>query len=127
MRPCAVRVDDCFGVGRFRLRRHVLGFDLGLAVTVQMPSLQKSAPLKGRQMYGSASPDSLAEDVLILPVVVPELKFGDVERKIFGADLVECADNATLKDRPEAFNRVRMDRTDNVLVRRVADDGVRKS
>jgi len=30
-----------------------------------------------------------------------------------------------LKDAPEAFNRVGVDRADNVLVRRVADDGMR--
>src|ERR1700682_3697120 len=51
----------------------------------------------------SASADRLAEDVLILAIIVTELKFGDVERQIFGADLVESADNAALEDRPEAF------------------------
>jgi hypothetical protein len=48
------------------------------------------------------SPNRLTEDVLVAPVVVPKLKFGNVERQIFGADFVESADNATLEDRPEA-------------------------
>jgi hypothetical protein len=39
-------------------------------------------------------------------VVIPELKFGDVERQIFAADLVTGADNVALPDRPKAFNRV---------------------
>jgi hypothetical protein len=39
--------------------------------------------------------DRVAEDVFIAAVVVAELKPGDVERQIFGADLVEGADNAT--------------------------------
>ena len=45
---------------------------------------------------GSASSDRFAEDVLIHAVVIPELKFGDVERKILFADLVERADHAAL-------------------------------
>ncbi len=55
-------------------------------------------------------------------VVVAELKFRDVEWQIFGADFVERADNAALEDRPEALNRVRVNRADDVFVIRVADD-----
>jgi hypothetical protein len=57
-----------------------------------------------------------AENVGIEPIVVAELKLGNVQRHIFGAHLVECADYAALEDRPEAFNRIRVDRTDNVLL-----------
>jgi hypothetical protein len=63
----------------------------------------------------SASPDRLAEDVLVFPIVVPELELGDIERHVLGADLVECADNTALEDRPEAFNRVGVDRADYIL------------
>ena len=72
-----------------------------------------------------ASPDCLAEDVLVLAVVVPELELGDVERHVLGADLVERADNATFEDRPEALNRVGVDRADDVLALGVIDDLVR--
>src|SRR5258708_36937120 len=71
-----------------------------------------------------ASPDRLRENVFVLAVVVPELKLRDVQRQILLADLVERADDATLEDRPEAFNRVRVHRSDNVLIARVIDDGV---
>jgi hypothetical protein len=37
-------------------------------------------------------------------VIVPELKLGNVPRHIFGADLLENADNTALEDRPEALN-----------------------
>jgi hypothetical protein len=56
----------------------------------------------------SASPDCLTKDVLVAPVVIPELKLRDVERHVFRADLVKRADNAAFEDRPEAFNRVRI-------------------
>jgi hypothetical protein len=54
----------------------------------------------------SASPDRFAEDVLVVPVVVPELERGNVERHVLGADLVKSADHTAFEDRPEAFNLV---------------------
>ena len=47
-----------------------------------------------------------SENVGVETVVIAELKLGDVQRQIFGADFVEGADHAALEDRPEAFNRV---------------------
>ena len=38
---------------------------------------------------------------------------------------MERADHATLEDRPEAFNRVRMDRANHVLVAAMIDAAVR--
>src|SRR6185312_1639159 len=73
----------------------------------------------------SASSDCLPEDVCVIPVVVPELEFGEVERQIFGADFVERADNAAFEDRPEAFNRVGVDRADDVLALGVVDNRMR--
>jgi hypothetical protein len=70
------------------------------------------------------SSDRLAEDVLIIAVVVAELEFGDVQRQILGADLVECADYAAFEDRPEALDRVRVDRADDVLTLAVVNDTV---
>ena len=64
------------------------------------------------------------EHVGITAVIVSELKLGDVERHIFGGHFVECADHATLEDRPETLNRVGMDRADNVLAFAVVNDGV---
>ena len=63
-----------------------------------------------------------SKDIGVVPVVVAELEFGDVQRQIFAADLVEGADDAALEDRPEAFNRVRVDRADDVLLGDVIDD-----
>jgi hypothetical protein len=57
----------------------------------------------------SASLNRRAENVRIVPMVVAELKFCDVQRHVFGADLVERADDTALENRPEAFNRVGMD------------------
>lgn len=49
------------------------------------------------------------EDIGIVPVVVTELKLRDVQRHVFAADPVECADHAALEDAPEAFNRIGVD------------------
>ena len=73
-----------------------------------------------------ASSNCLTENVSVLPVVVPELKLGDVERQIFLADLVECSDHPALNQRPETFNRIGMHRADNILAARMVDCGVRK-
>jgi hypothetical protein len=58
-----------------------------------------------------------AENVRIPPMVVAELKFRDVQRHIFGADLVERTHDTALENRPEAFNRIGVDRADDVALR----------
>lgn len=73
-----------------------------------------------------ASFNRRAENVLIHAVIVAELELRDIQRQVLLADLVEGADDATLKDRPEPFNRVRVDRTDDVLPRTVANELVRE-
>src|SRR6202050_1770501 len=71
-----------------------------------------------------ASANRRVENVLVLPIVIAELKLRDIERHILGADLVERADNAALEDAPKAFNRVRVDRADNILVPVVVNSGM---
>jgi hypothetical protein len=62
-----------------------------------------------------------SEDIFVVAVVISELKFGDVQRQIFLADLVIGADNAALQDAPEAFNRVGVNGADDVFAASVAD------
>jgi hypothetical protein len=69
----------------------------------------------------SASAYRRSKNVLIKAVIIPELKFRDVQRHVFGADLVEAANDTALEDAPEAFNRIGVDRADNVLTRAVVD------
>jgi hypothetical protein len=59
-----------------------------------------------------ASADRGSENI----VIVFQLKFRDVERHIFAADAVKCADNAAFENRPEAFNRVGVNRGDDKTV-----------
>lgn len=65
-----------------------------------------------------------SEDVRVVPVIMPELELSNVQRQIFGADLVERADDAALEDAPEAFNRVRMDSADDILAGTVLNRSV---
>src|SRR5580693_6050801 len=67
-------------------------------------------------MVHLTSANRRAEDIGILPIVVAELEFRDVQRQIFVAYLVERADNATLEQRPETLDCVCVDRADYVLL-----------
>lgn len=57
-----------------------------------------------------------SENVRVEAVIIAELKFSDIERHIFGADLVERADDPALEDAPKAFNRIRVNRANDVLL-----------
>jgi hypothetical protein len=76
--------------------------------------LPRSSPL--------TSADRLAEDIFVVPIVVSELELRNIQREVFGADLVERAHHAALKYRPEAFNRVGVDRAYNILALAMIDD-----
>jgi hypothetical protein len=54
--------------------------------------------------------------IRIEAVVISELKLRDVKRHIFGRHFMERADHTAFEDAPKAFNRVRVDRADNVLL-----------
>ncbi len=56
-----------------------------------------------------------SENVRVPPVVIAELELRDVQRHVFAADFVEAADDAALEDRPEAFNRIGVDCSDDIL------------
>lgn len=74
---------------------------------------------------GLAFPNRLAEDIGVDAIVIAKLKFSDVQRQIFGAYFMEGADHAALEDRPEAFDRVCVDRPHNVLPRCMSNNVVR--
>lgn len=69
-------------------------------------------------MIYSASFDRGPDKVLAEAIVVPKLKFID-------ADLVERCNDAALQDRPETFDRLRMNGPVNVLMRPMIDDAMR--
>lgn len=66
--------------------------------------------------HASAASYRCLKHIGVEAVVVAELKLRDIQRHIFGRHFVERADHAALEDAPKAFNRVRVDRTDNVLL-----------
>jgi hypothetical protein len=73
-----------------------------------------------------AAADRRAKNVGIEAVVIAELKLRDIQRHVFRADFMERANHAALEDGPEAFNRVCVDRTNNVLAPAMIDRAVRK-
>jgi hypothetical protein len=88
----------------YRISHGNWGFLLSENVSTA-PGIDASATCYGTSKY-----------VRVLPVVVPELKLGDVERHIFGAHFVERADNTALEDRPEALNRIRVNSAIKALI-----------
>jgi hypothetical protein len=76
--------------------------------------------------HASAACYRRLKHIRVETVVISELKLSNVQRQIFGADLVEAANDAALEDAPEAFNRVGVDRADNVLMAAVVNFLVRQ-
>jgi hypothetical protein len=68
--------------------------------------------------------DRCSENVRVLPVVIAKLELGNIERHIFAAHFVERADHAAFKDRPEAFNGLSVDCTDDILTSRMVNSRV---
>jgi hypothetical protein len=56
--------------------------------------------------HALTSLDSRSEDVLVMPVIVAEREFRDIQMQILFADLVESADATAFDQRPEALNRL---------------------
>lgn len=73
----------------------------------------------------SATRYSRTENVGVFPIVVSELKLGNVQRHVFGANFVECADNAALNQRPKTLNRVGVNRADDIFLRPMANETMR--
>lgn len=69
---------------------------------------------------GSEHPYGGAENVWVVPIIVPEFELSDVKGEILGADLVEGAHDATLDEAPEAVNGLRMNGSDHILLAAMA-------
>jgi hypothetical protein len=73
-----------------------------------------------------ASPNRRSENIRGLPVVIAELKLGNIERHVFAAHFVERADHTALEDRPEAFDCLSVDCANDVLAPRMVNGSVRE-
>jgi hypothetical protein len=60
--------------------------------------------------------DRCSKNVTVEPIIISELKLRDIQRHVFGAYLMERADDAALEDAPKPFNRLGVDGADNVLM-----------
>src|SRR5271167_3167382 len=67
------------------------------------------------------------EDVLVVPIVESEGELVEIERQIFLAHVVVRPDDSALEQRPESFNRVRVNDAADILVVAMTDDVVRES
>jgi hypothetical protein len=74
-----------------------------------------------------ASFNRRSEDIGVLTIVVPKLKFGYVQMQIFLAYLVISSNNAAFENRPEAFDCIGMNRANDMLANGVIDRLVREA
>jgi hypothetical protein len=65
--------------------------------------------------HASAACYRLVENIDFVAVVDTELKFGQIQRQILFAYLVVAANDATLEQRPERFNRIGMNDATRIL------------
>ena len=72
----------------------------------------------------SATTYRRAEDIWIAPIVVPKFELRNIQGQIFAADLVVSSDDAAFDERPEAFDRIRMDCADHVLADAVVNNAM---
>ena len=75
----------------------------------------------------SCALNGCTENIVVKPIIVPELELRNVEMQVSFANIVECPHDSALEDAPEALNRISVHCTDNVLMPRVIDSGVRES
>jgi hypothetical protein len=73
----------------------------------------------------SASLNRRAEDVRVLTVIITELELGNIQRHIFPAHFVKCANNTALENRPEAFDGLSVNCADNILPFGVVNNAMR--
>jgi hypothetical protein len=66
------------------------------------------------------------ENIIVKPTIIPELELRNVKWHVFPANLVERADDAALENRPEAFNRLGMNGTDDELMLGMVNSCVRE-
>jgi hypothetical protein len=57
-----------------------------------------------------------SENVIVEAIIIPELELRNVKWHVFGADLVERANDAALENAPKALNRLGVDRADDILM-----------
>ena len=69
----------------------------------------------------------LPKHLRIVAPVESEGEFVHVERQIFARDVMIAAHDAAFEQRPERFNRIRVNRADNVLVMAVIDGFVNEA
>lgn len=77
------------------------------------------APVFCDSCGGSATRYGSTEDVGVVPVVVAELEFRDIQRQVFCRDVVESAQDAALEQRPEAVDGLGVNHATDILAGRV--------
>ena len=82
-------------------------------------------PIQELRSVPLASPNRRSENIRVLPIVIAELELGNIERHIFAAHFVECADDTALEDRPKSFDSLSVDRADHILASGMINDAMR--
>jgi hypothetical protein len=112
--------------GSFARYFPVAAMGMGTVVIVRQTERLARLELQSPKWFRiSTSLDRRSENVCVLPVVITELELGNIQRHIFAAHFVERSDYAAFEDRPEAFDGLSMDCSDDILAFGVVNNAMR--
>jgi len=88
-----------------------------MVIPVKPTNTPRRVLLRLKSLLGcSCALNRRSENVVIKAVIIAELEFSDIERKVLSADLVVAANDAALEDAPKSLNRLGVNRADNILM-----------
>ena len=105
----------------------MVGLPMGLTLCLFLLFFTECASVFCGPFCASAPRYRSFENIVVPAVVVPELKFRDVQRQILAADLVEAAHDAALQERPKAIDGLRVNDAIDVLLFGVPHDAMREN
>jgi hypothetical protein len=95
------------------------------SITLQMLK-NRGRATRQKMILLSTSLNRCSENIVIKAVIIAELELRNIEVKIFFAHVVEGADDAALEDASKTFNRLGMNRADDVLMLGMVNGAVRE-
>lgn len=81
-------------------------------MTVPMNPMRLPPRMPVQSPEASYALNRRSEDVIVKPIIVPELELRNVGMQVLLADVVGCADDAALDDAPKTLNRIGVNRAD---------------
>lgn len=96
-------------------------------LTLDIESAEATSSDISYRGLGLASPNSSAKYIGVQPIVIAELEFIDVQRKVFTGNFMKRADDAALNQGPEAFDGIGVNRAVDIFACAMVDHAMREA